>query len=126
MNNPCSGLKDSPVLFEPSDLRLIEQALSFHPDLEMAVYLTKLAKTRLCFPVSNIKELAIALETDNQQVCCRDRVLYWKDMKKFIKSQMFPILNEYDFLSKVYMALCIGAEYHHHERRFMELRRDCH
>lgn len=124
MDNSGSEMKNLSGLFEPSDLKLIEQALSFNPDLEMAIYLTKLAKIRLCFPVSDIKELAVAFEGDDKQICCRDRMLRWKDMKKFIKSYMFPILDEHDFLSKAYMALCIGSECHHHERRFIELRRD--
>lgn len=107
---------------DSENLALLQHALSLNADLEMAVHLTNFVRSRARFPLSGFRELASIFEKDEGLGQCRDRTIRWKDMRRFVKPSIFPILDETDFLSKAYLALCIGSECHYHERRVIDLR----
>lgn len=111
-------------LFEERDIALLREALSLHPDLEAAAYLTKLSAPHLRFPVESPDVLIKSLRTGQCELRMRQQVWTSRDIKRFLPAALFPIENQADLLRKALIACSNGRRFHYHEEQARLCRAD--
>lgn len=107
--------------FDEGDLDLMVEALRLVPDLELAVYLTKVARPRLQFPVVSHEHLCSQLGAQNASstqrrdddiLSYRNRRVTFADITRYLPAEVFPIEGPDDCLGKALIGLCWGATCH--------------
>jgi hypothetical protein len=121
--------------FDEGDLDLMVEALSLVPDLEFAVYLTKVACSRLQFPVVSHEHLCSQLGAQNASstpdsgigfiasaalpkrreddiISYRNRRVTSADITRYLPAEVFPIEGPDDCLGKALIGLCWGGICH--------------
>jgi len=93
--------------FTEEDLDLLVEALRLVPDLEFAVYATKMARSRLQFPITSHDQLRALFEGD--ALSYRGRRITLASVIRYLPKEIFPVESPADCLGKVLIGLCWGA-----------------
>ncbi|RQP21490.1 hypothetical protein [Piscinibacter terrae] len=94
----------SSLKFEPSDFDVIDLVLGLIPELRICATALKRARAaQLAYPVNSVQELFGLLE--NRRFSGGGHEFGTKDMKTFLSPHFFPIGNEGELVSRIYIAL---------------------
>jgi hypothetical protein len=90
--------------FEPSDFEVVDLVLGQIPELRICAFALKRARaTKLQFPIAEAKTLFPLLE--KRQFEGGGHEFGTKDIATFMPPEFFPILDEGEFVSRMYVAL---------------------
>lgn len=111
------GLKGGNEVFGADDIALLRDAISLHPDLEAAACLTKLILPHVGFPIDSPETLIKSLRAGRCELRMRQQAWTSREIKRFMPSALFPIVDPADLLRKVLIACSSGRRFHYHEQQ---------
>jgi hypothetical protein len=92
------------VQFEPADFEVIDLTLGQIPELRLCALALKRARAlNLKYPVKNAKALTVLI--GNKRFVGGGHKIRPADIGRFMPAEFFPLTNEGELVSRIYMAL---------------------
>ena len=107
--------KSSNAVFSSKDIKILTQAVSMFPNLEIACYATSIAYRQLKFPLKSYKDVKPLFDIKKIPDRIKKRGIRFSHFRKFFPREFFPIEDPQDFLGKALAALTWGDNIHYHE-----------
>jgi len=96
-------------LFNAENIKQLNYALSLFPELEFATFAACYAKDKLKFPVTDLKKLEGLFKNFKS---LPQKIQNWggnmETVKEYFPTNLLPIVDEEDFLSKVLLTMVAG------------------
>lgn len=105
--------------FSKDDLHLLETALFVFPNLALVTFGAKLIRQNLEYPLSKHEDLR-SLFGQNGRITIMSSSFSFKEFKRFMPKEFFPIESEEQFFKRALIALQIGENSHYYDRNHID------